>query len=142
MICSKHPNNHIKFIFVDYVAFYITKLHTFQGLSGVENIYTQHTPLLKDTLEDLIKGKLRENLYPTLGGEDVNGRKPQDIIVFMVGGTTYEESLCVHQLNQAYSGVKIVLGGTTVHNSASFMEEIKYAMQGVHRTHTRHIRNL
>ncbi|VVC99630.1 unnamed protein product [Leptidea sinapis] len=113
------------------------------GLSGVENIYTQHTPLLKDTLEDLIKGKLRENLYPTVGGEDLSmGRRPQDIIVFIVGGATYEEALCVHQLNQTYTGVKIVLGGTTIHNSTSFIEEIKSAMQGVHRTHTRHIKNV
>ncbi|CAH0595263.1 unnamed protein product [Chrysodeixis includens] len=120
----------------------ITK-RLFKGLNGVENIYTQHTPLLKDTLEDLIKGKLRENLYPTLGGEDgPYGRRPQDIIVFIVGGATYEEALCVHQINQAYPGVRVVLGGTAIHNSTSFFEEVKSAMQGVHRTHTRHIRNV
>ncbi|XP_013142313.1 PREDICTED: vacuolar protein sorting-associated protein 45 [Papilio polytes] len=119
----------------------ITK-RLFKGLNGVENIYTQHTPLLKDTIEDLIKGKLRENLYPTLGGDETNGRRPQDIIVFIVGGVTYEESLCVHQINQANPGVRVVLGGTTIHNSTTFMEEIKSAMQGVHRTHTRHIRNV
>ncbi|XP_053617194.1 vacuolar protein sorting-associated protein 45 [Plodia interpunctella] len=120
----------------------ITK-RLFKGLQGVENIYTQHTPLLKDTLEDLIKGKLRENLYPTLGGDDSgNGRKPQDIIVFIVGGATYEESYCVHQINQAYPGVKVVLGGTTIHNSTSYLEEVKCAMQGVHRTHTKHIKNV
>ncbi|XP_063896560.1 vacuolar protein sorting-associated protein 45 [Helicoverpa armigera] len=120
----------------------ITK-RLFKGLNGVENIYTQHTPLLKDTLEDLIKGKLRENLYPTLGGDDgAYGRRPQDIFVFIVGGATYEEAQCVHQINQMYPGVRIVLGGTTIHNSTSFFEEVKSAMQGVHRTHTRHIRNV
>ncbi|RVE47892.1 hypothetical protein evm_007406 [Chilo suppressalis] len=119
----------------------ITK-RLFKGLNGVENVYTQHTPLLKDTLEDLIKGKLRENLYPTLGGDDGYGRRPQDIIVFIVGGATYEEAYCVHQINQAYPGVKVVLGGTTIHNSTSFLEEVKSAMQGVHRTHTRHIKNV
>jgi vacuolar protein sorting-associated protein 45 len=109
----------------------------------VENIYTQHTPVLKDILEDLIKGKLRENLYPTLGGEDSGpGRRPQDIIVFIVGGATYEESYCVHQINQTYPGVRVILGGTTIHNSTSFLEEVKSAMQGVHRTHTRHIKNV
>ncbi|XP_026313489.1 vacuolar protein sorting-associated protein 45 [Hyposmocoma kahamanoa] len=115
----------------------------FKGLSGVENIYTQHNPLLKDTLEDLIKGKLRENLYPTLGGDDGSySRRPQDVIVFIVGGITYEEAFCVHQVNQNYPGVRIVLGGTTVHNSTSFLEEVKSAMQGVHRIHTRHIKNV
>ncbi|CAG9558950.1 unnamed protein product [Danaus chrysippus] len=118
----------------------ITK-RLFKGLSGVENIYTQHTPLLKDTLEDLIKGKLRENLYPAVGGELLN-RRPQDIIVFIVGGTTYEEALCVHQINQSYPGVNVVLGGTTIHNSTTFLNEVKEAMHGQHRTHTRHIRNL
>ena len=107
----------------------------------MENIYTQHTPLLKDTLEDVLKGKLNESQYPTLG-DDPSGRRPQDVIVFIVGGTTYEEALCVHQINQSHPGVHVVLGGTTVHNSTSFLEEVKHAMQGVHRTHTRHIRNI
>lgn len=119
----------------------ITK-RLFKGLNGVENIYTQHTPLLKETLEDLIKGKLRENLYPTLGGDDGHGRRPQDIIVFIVGGATYEESLCVHQLQQAHPSVRLILGGTTIHNSASFIQEVSSAVQGLHRTHTRHIRNV
>ncbi|XP_075237033.1 vacuolar protein sorting-associated protein 45-like [Lycorma delicatula] len=39
----------------------------FKDLKGVENVYTQHVPLVKETLEDLIKGKLRENAYPLLG---------------------------------------------------------------------------
>lgn len=112
----------------------------FKGLNGVENIYTQHTPPLKDTIEDLLRGKLREAQYPTLGGDD--GRRPTHVVVFVVGGATYEESLCVHQINKANPGAKVVLGGTTIHNSASFFEEIKSAMQGVHRTHTKHIRNV
>lgn len=29
------------------------------GLKGVENIYTQHTPLLAATLDQLAKGKLK-----------------------------------------------------------------------------------
>ena len=67
--------------------------------------------------------------------------RPQDIIVFIIGGATYEESLAVHQLNKNNFGVRIVLGGTTIHNSNSFFEEIQQAMQGVTRRHTR-IRNL
>ncbi|CAK1541851.1 unnamed protein product [Leptosia nina] len=90
----------------------------FKGLSGVENIYTQHTPLLKDTLDDLLKGKLRENLYPAVGGEDISSRRPQEVIVFVVGGATYEEALCVHQINRANPGVKVILGGTTAPNIA------------------------
>ena len=42
--------------------------------------------------------------------------RPQDVIVFIVGGATYEEALVVQQINKATPGVRIVLGGTTVHN--------------------------
>lgn len=102
----------------------------FKGLSGVDNIYTQHTPLLNETLEDLIKGKLSLQTYPYLGNTMMS-KRPQDIIVFMVGGTTYEESLTVYNLNKQTPGVKIILGGTTIHNSQSFLEEIQQATSGI-----------
>ncbi|KDR23959.1 Vacuolar protein sorting-associated protein 45 [Zootermopsis nevadensis] len=108
----------------------------FKGLSGVENVYTQHNPLIKETLEELIKGKLKESSFPYLGNGQL-ARRPQDVIVFMVGGTTYEEALAVHQLNKNNFGVRIVLGGTTIHNSGSFFEEVQQAMQGVTRRHMR-----
>ncbi|GLG98219.1 Protein ROP [Gryllus bimaculatus] len=103
----------------------------FKDLKGVENVYTQHSPLLKETLEDLIKGKLKENTFPYLGKEQIRG-KPQDIIVFIVGGATYEESLVVHQLNKMHP-VRVVLGGTTIHNSSSFLDEVRGATHGLGR---------
>ena len=36
--------------------------------------------------------------------------------MFMVGGATYEEALVVYELNKSNPGVRIILGGTTVHN--------------------------
>ena len=42
--------------------------------------------------------------------------RPQDIIVFMIGGITYEEALAVHNLNKSVPGIRIVLAGTTIHN--------------------------
>ncbi|KAL8184820.1 UNVERIFIED_CONTAM: vacuolar protein sorting-associated protein 45, partial [Gekko kuhli] len=38
-----------------------------KGLKGVENVYTQHQPLLHETLDQLIKGKLKDSQYPYLG---------------------------------------------------------------------------
>ncbi|XP_077298329.1 vacuolar protein sorting 45 [Arctopsyche grandis] len=120
----------------------ITK-RLFKGLSGVENIYTQHTPLLQETLENIIRGRMRENAYPCLGNDDrFASKRYQNIIVFMVGGTTYEEALCVHNINQSNVGVKVILGGTNIHNSQSFLEDIHAATQGVPRRHTRHIKNV
>lgn len=54
--------------------------------------------------------------------------KPQDIIIFMIGGTTYEEAKMVAQVNASSPGVRVVLGGTTVHNSTSFLEEVEDAV--------------
>lgn len=118
----------------------ITK-RLFKGLSGVENVYTQHKPLLHETLDDLMKGKLKDSHFPYLGEQQITGR-PQDIIVFIVGGATYEESLTVHSFNKTYPGMHIILGSTTIHNSKSFLEEVSTAMRGVSRKHTRNIRNV
>ena len=43
--------------------------------------------------------------------------RPQDIIVFMIGGATYEEALTVYNLNRSTPGVRIVLGGSSIHNT-------------------------
>ncbi|XP_070202635.1 vacuolar protein sorting-associated protein 45-like isoform X2 [Littorina saxatilis] len=101
-----------------------------KGLKGVENVYTQHKPLLITTLDQLIKGKLKEAAYPYLGTSQLKDR-PQDVIVFMIGGCTYEEALAVHLLNRSTPGVRIVLGGTTVHNSKTFLQEVSMATRGM-----------
>ncbi len=100
-----------------------------RGLKGVENVYTQHSPRLESVLQDLIKGRLSQSLYPFVEGGGQTRDKPQDIIVFLVGGTTYEEAKMVAQINASSPGVRVVLGGTTVHNSASFLEEVDDAVE-------------
>ncbi|RWS00942.1 vacuolar protein sorting 45-like protein [Dinothrombium tinctorium] len=95
-----------------------------KGLKGVENIYTQHTPVIKDIIEELAKGRLKASHYPYLGTIQLTD-KPSEIIVFMIGGTTYEESLAIYNLNKTLSGVKIILGSTSVHNFTSFLKEIR-----------------
>ncbi|KAK7496933.1 hypothetical protein BaRGS_00011913 [Batillaria attramentaria] len=100
-----------------------------KGLKGVENVYTQHKPLLQGVLDQLIKGKLKEATYPYLGTSQLKDR-PQDVIVFIIGGCTYEEALAVHQLNRSTPGVRIVLGGTHVHNSKTFLQEVSQAVRG------------
>uniref|UniRef100_A0A672R7B6 Vacuolar protein sorting-associated protein 45 n=1 Tax=Sinocyclocheilus grahami TaxID=75366 RepID=A0A672R7B6_SINGR len=100
----------------------ITKLF-FKGLKGVENVYTQHQPLLHDTLDQLIKGRLKDSQFPYLGPSSLRDR-PQDIIVFIIGGATYEEALTVYNLNRTMPGVRIVLGGTAILNTKSFLEEV------------------
>lgn len=98
----------------------------FKGLKGVENIYTQHVPLVQEILDNLIKGKLKETQFPYLGPSQLRER-PQDVVVFMVGGITYEETLAVHNINKTVPGIRIVLAGTTIHNCKSFLEEVVQA---------------
>uniref|UniRef100_A0A8C2GIR9 Vacuolar protein sorting-associated protein 45 n=1 Tax=Cyprinus carpio TaxID=7962 RepID=A0A8C2GIR9_CYPCA len=97
----------------------------FKGLKGVENVYTQHQPLLHDTLDQLIKGRLKDSQFPYLGPSSLRDR-PQDIIVFIIGGATYEEALTVYNLNRTMPGVRIVLGGTAIHNTKRDFNFIGY----------------
>ncbi|KAH8683047.1 Sec1-like protein [Tricladium varicosporioides] len=100
----------------------------FKGLKGVENVYTQHSPRLELTLQNLIKGRLRDQQYPFVEGGGSTKDKPQDIVVFIVGGVTFEEAKSVSQINASSPGVRIVLGGTCVHNSTTFLEEMEDAV--------------
>jgi vacuolar protein sorting-associated protein 45 len=107
-------------LFLNQNTMAITK-RMLKGFKGVDNIYTQHSPLVKEIVEQLIKGKLKETAYPFLGG---NKDRPQEIIVFTVGGITYEETCAIHNINKAYAGnIKVVIGGTFLHNLNSFMDE-------------------
>lgn len=99
-----------------------------KGLKGVDNVYTQHSPRLEVTLQELIKGRLREQQYPFVDGGGSTRDKPQDIIVFMIGGTTYEEAKLVATINASVPGIRVVLGATCIHNSATFLEEVDDAV--------------
>jgi hypothetical protein len=101
-----------------------------RGLKGVENVYTQHSPRLELILQDLINRRLKDNMFPFVEGGGQTRDKAQDIIVFIVGGTTYEEARVVAQINASSPGVRVVLGGTSVHNSESFLGGVEEAVDG------------
>jgi vacuolar protein sorting-associated protein 45 len=86
-----------------------------KGLKGVENVYTRHKPFLAEILDSLAKGKFRENLFPFV--DRGTAEKPQDIIVFIVGGATYAEAFTVAQMNNSNQGMRIILGSNTIINS-------------------------
>ncbi|KAL4877676.1 Sec1-like protein [Aspergillus karnatakaensis] len=96
----------------------------FKGLKGVENVYTQHSPRLEATLQNLIKGRLKELQYPFLEGGGHIRDKPQDVIIFIIGGATYEEAKMVAQVNASSPGIRVVLASTNIHNSRTFLEEV------------------
>jgi len=71
---------------------------------------------------------LREQQYPFVEGGGTTRDKPQDIILFMVGGITFEEAKTISQINASTPGIRIVAGGTCVHNSTTFLEEVEDAV--------------
>lgn len=103
--------------------------------SGEENVYTRHRPYLVSILENLLKGSagLSETTYPFAGSDaqpSTKRKPPTEVIVFMVGGATYEEARHVAEMNTANPGVRIILGGTCMHNCNSFLSELA-KMEGV-----------
>lgn len=98
------------------------------GLKGVENIYTQHRALVTSTLDQALKGKLKTENWPFASGEGNNSArntKFKNIIVFIVGGATYEEAAQIQALNEELAGqTRILLGGSCILNSKSFIHDI------------------
>ncbi|XP_058200811.1 vacuolar protein sorting-associated protein 45 homolog [Rhododendron vialii] len=105
-----------------------------RGLKGVENVYTQHQPLLFQTMESIVKGRVRDVDYPFIGNHFQQAR-PQEVVIFVVGGTTYEESRSVALQNAANSGIRFILGGSAILNSKRFLKDLEEA-QRIARTTT------
>ena len=51
----------------------------------------------------------------------------QDIFIFVVGGATYEEARAVALLNAQNKSQRVILGGTCMLNSATFLKEFAKA---------------
>ncbi|GFH12549.1 uncharacterized protein HaLaN_08260, partial [Haematococcus lacustris] len=65
-------------------------------LQGVDNVYTQHTPLVTATLTNLLTDKLDSAAYPYMTATQdeafshqmtLRRTPPRELIVFIVGGT-------------------------------------------------------
>lgn len=106
-----------------------------RGLKGVENVYTQHQPLLFQTMESISKGRLRDVDYPYVGNHYQQAR-PQDVVIFIVGGTTYEEARSVALLNSTNCGIRFILGGTTILNSKRFLKDLEEAHRQIRSSST------
>ena len=94
----------------------------FTQQTGVVNVYTQHQPMLSGILDSIVKGKIKESAIPLLYSS--TSSRPSEIFVYIVGGVTFEEAEKVHAFNVANPSMRVVLGGSCIHNSTSFLEEI------------------
>uniref|UniRef100_A0A915JBC1 Vacuolar protein sorting-associated protein 45 n=1 Tax=Romanomermis culicivorax TaxID=13658 RepID=A0A915JBC1_ROMCU len=98
-----------------------------KGLKGIENIYTQHKPHILHILDQLTKGKLNFNNYPFATTNENLPPQPMRlhvVMIFVIGGITYEECMAVHTFNKLNPSLKVILGGTSIHNTKSFIREV------------------
>lgn len=49
---------------------------------------------------------------------------PREVIVFVVGGTTYEEAKAVYDWNDRNPHMRVILGGSAVLNSETFLASL------------------
>jgi vacuolar protein sorting-associated protein 45 len=111
------------------------------AVQGIDNVYSQHEPLVMDTLQSLLKNKLSTRDYPVAAGSAITD-PTDDVLIFMVGGVTYEEAYKIAEFNKSIhnsssngnsgsggsssnSRQQVILAGSTVHNSTSFLDELK-----------------
>ncbi|CUS23227.1 LAQU0S08e04940g1_1 [Lachancea quebecensis] len=105
-----------------------------KGQHKSDNVFMQHVPDLSAILSDLSKNKLPEDRFPFL--EKPGARTfCQDVIIFHVGGTTFEEARIVHQFNSdmaadAGGKTRVILGGTTLLNTREFLNDCREVGQG------------
>jgi vacuolar protein sorting-associated protein 45 len=98
-----------------------------KGFKDEQNIFTQHEPLLKRNLQALALGKLDMERFPYLAPPTNAQFRPKEVIVCMVGGTTYEEAAMVHKINSdpaICGGLKVLLSAPLVHSTSTFLEAL------------------
>ena len=126
-----------------------------RGLNGVSNVFTQHEPVVVNLLDQLARGRLSKQAFPYVGPEPPVS-KFSTVVVFYVGGATFEESAKISAINSgalplggaggsgagAAAGAgsaspgtqqqpfKVVLGGTAILNSKQFLAELKRIHDG------------
>ena len=126
----------------DLFSGFVTMVKGVAQQSGVENVLTQHKPMLAKILEEARTGKLAEAKYPsvnaslssTFGGPSATpggsmAPPAKEVIVMILGGATYEEAAYVASVNSnpvlgATSPFRVLLGGTSVHNTRTFLAEL------------------
>ena len=118
------------------------------GLSDATNVFTQHTPHMLNLLGELARGKLKTSAFPYTSADPGPGARFGNVIVFVVGGVTYEETAKVAGVNAgtvplpgaagagaspatpAHAPFRVIVGGTSVLSSGSFIAELMTMRDG------------
>jgi vacuolar protein sorting-associated protein 45 len=122
----------------------ITNLFNNQRDEHNDNIYMQYIPYLNNVLENLIhpqesKRSGLTTLVPDSLIKQYGSNIPHDIqniIIYFKGGVTYEESRLVHELNKANNSLNLIIGGTKIHNSQTWLEAMYDMINGISQNNT------
>ena len=98
-----------------------------------ENVYMQHIPEISTLLTELSKNTLSRDRFKALDTQkhgatqaQFNKDVPQDVILFVIGGVTYEEARLVHEFNATMNNrMRVVLGGTSMLSTKEYMNSIR-----------------
>lgn len=104
--------------------------------NSTDNVYMQYIPRLSTILTELSNNKLSENDYRFLNKKTSSSRRdlsqppPQDVILLIVGGITFEESRFVYEFNKTMKDkqegrMRVVLGGTSIVNTNEYVNFLR-----------------
>ncbi|KAH0789538.1 Vacuolar protein sorting-associated protein 45 [Histomonas meleagridis] len=96
----------------------LSKAKNLIGLDESQNKFMQYTPQLYTMLQKLSKGQMDAQMFQSIKELPPNSEL-QRVIVFYVGGATYEEGRIAYASND----MNVIVGGTTIHNMHSFVYE-------------------
>lgn len=92
------------------------------------NVYMQHIPEVSTMLAHLSKTGIPNEKYTTIKintGYRNESKAAGDVVIFIVGGVTYEEARFVHQFNETMKDkIRVVLGGTSILSTKGYMESM------------------
>ncbi|CAI5760694.1 unnamed protein product [Candida verbasci] len=96
-----------------------------------DNIYLQYTPRLNEIINKLIDPNLESSVkLNTLIPDKVKQKygttteKVQDIIIYMNGGLTYEESRLIHEISENNKKINLIIGSDEMLNSETWLNKL------------------
>ncbi|OMJ69739.1 hypothetical protein SteCoe_32464 [Stentor coeruleus] len=99
------------------------RYHITTVMKNVPNVFTQHQSYISTLIDQALKQRLKDSEFPA-----TSAFNPKEIIanlvVFVIGGATYEEGKEIGVFNRKGSDATVLLGSNYIHSSVSFLAEI------------------
>jgi hypothetical protein len=99
------------------------RYHITTVMKNVPNVFTQHQSYISTIIDQTLKQRLKDSEFPATSAFNPK-ENIVNLIVFVVGGTTYEEGKEIGVFNRKGSDATVLLGSNYIHSSVSFLAEI------------------